>query len=195
MDDPIENAVRGRSEAENYTDAQKRQAIDKSALRILYHWAKFYMVIGQDQSSSRLIDEVWAVYVGEEVNREYPNSLSAVAQGREGNFGWKGTIDIPLRQAMDSARQAADDGDAAALEAATNDVFLRINAIFYLSTVRYIGRVLDDAQAGNRDPLGTHQVEALAFYRSIPPDVAKANSASDQTIMAYLTAEPDRITV
>ena len=195
LDDPIENAVRGRNEAENYTDAQKRQAINKSALRILYHWAKFYMIIGQDRSSSRLIDEAWAVYVGEEVNGEYPNSLAGVAQGREGNFGRHGTIDVPLRQAMDRARQAADDMDADALETATQEVYSRFNAIFYLSTVRYIGRVLDDAQAGNHDALGTHQVEALAFYRSIQPEVARVNSASDQTIMAYLTAEPDRITV
>ena len=195
LDDPIENAVRGRREAENYTDAQKRQAIGKGALRILYHWAKFYMIIGQDRMSSRLIDEAWAVYVGEEVNGDYPNSLSAVARSREGNFGREGTIDIPLRQAMDRARQAADDQNAEALEVATNEVFSRFNAIFYLATVRYIGRVFDDAQAGNRDALGTHQVEALAFYQSIQPDVAKADPAADETIMAYLTAEPSHVTV
>ena len=43
LDAPIQNAVRARGEAENYTDAQRRQAINKSVLRILYHWAKFYM--------------------------------------------------------------------------------------------------------------------------------------------------------
>ena len=52
-----------------------------------------------------------------------------------------------------------------------------------------------DAQAGNRDALGTHQVEALAFYRSIQPDVGKADSSADETIMAYLTGEPRAITV
>ena len=87
LDTPIQNAVRGRGEAEDYTDAQKRQAIGKGALRVLYHWAKHYMVIGQDRMSSRLIDEAWAVYVGEEVNGDYPNSLSGVARSREGNFG------------------------------------------------------------------------------------------------------------
>ena len=195
LDDPIENAVRGRREAENYTDAQKRQVTNKGMLRILYHWSKFYMIIGADRMSSRLIDEAWAVYVGEEVNGAYPNSLAALAQGREGNFGRQGTIDIPLRQAMDRARQAADDGDAAALETAVNDVFSRFNAMFYLATVRYIGRVADDAQAGDRDALGTHQVEALAFYQSIQPDVAKADPAADETIAAYLTGEPSAITV
>ena len=194
LDDPIENAVRGRREAENYSDAQRRQAINKSALRIIYHWSKFYMIIGGDRMNSRLVDEAWAVYVGEEVNGEYPNSLAATAVGREGNFGRQGAIDIPLRQAMDRARQAADDGDAAAYEAAARDVYSRFNAIFYLSTVRYIGRVADDAQAGNHDDLKTHQVEALSFYRSIQPDVAKANPAANDTIVAYLEAEPSQIT-
>ena len=193
LDDPIENVIRGRREAENYSDAQKRQAVNKGMLRILYHWAKFYMIIGQDRMSSRLIDEAWAVYVGEEVDGAYPNSLAALAQAREGNFGRQGTIDIPLREAMDRARQAADDGDAAALETATNEVYSRFNAMFYLATVRYIGRVADDAAAGDRDALGTHQVEALAFYQSIQPDVAKADPSADETIMAYLTADGSEI--
>ena len=194
LDDPIENVIRSRREAENYSDAQKRQAVNKGMLRILYHWSKFYVIIGADRMSSRLIDEAWAVYVGEEINGAYPNSLAALAQAREGNFGRQDAIDIPLRQAMDRARQAADDGDAAALEAAVDDVFSRFNAMFYLATVRYIGRVADDAQAGDRDALGTHQVEALAFYQSIQPDVAKANPAADEMIMAYLTGEPSAIT-
>ena len=195
LDDPIENVIRGRGEAADYSDAQRRQAINKGMLRILYHWSKFYMILGQDRMSSRLIDEAWAVYVGEEVDGRYPNSLAALAQSREGNFGRTGTIDIPLREAMDRARQAADDGDAAALETATNEVYSRFNAMFYLATVRYIGRVLDDAQAGDRDALGTHQVEALAFYQSIQPDVAKADPDADETIMDYLTAEGSAISI
>ena len=194
LDDPIRNAIRGRGEAAEYTDAQKRQAVSKGMLRILYHWSKFYMIIGQDRMSSRLIDEAWAVYVGEEVNGAYPNSLAGLAQAREGNFGREGTIDIPLREAMDRARQAADDGDAAALETATNEVYSRFNALFYLATVRYVGKVADDAAAGDRDALGTHQVEALAFYQSIQPDVAKADPSADETIMAYLTADGGEIT-
>ena len=40
----------------------------------------------------------------------------------------------------------------------------------------------------------SHQVEALSFYRSIQPEVAKANAASNETIVAYLEADPDDIT-
>ena len=192
LDSPISNSIRGRGEAENYSDAQKRQAIQKGALRILYHWAKFYMLIGQERSSSGLIDEAWAIYVGVEVDGEYPNSLAALAKSREGNFGREGTVDIPLRQAMDRARQAADDMDAEALETATQEVYSRLNAIFYLATVRYIGITQQDVADGKDH--GTHQVEALAFYQSIQPEVAKADSSADDTIMAYLTAEASEIT-
>lgn len=141
---------------------------------------------------SGLIDEAWAVYVGEEVNGEYPNSLAALARSREGNFGREGTLDIPLRQAMERARVAADAGDRAAFDAAAEDVYSRFNAIFYLATVRYIGIAYNDVQE-RTDP-GTHQVEALAFYQSIQPEVANANGAADEVIMAYLQADPSEIT-
>lgn len=192
LETPVNNAIRKRGEAAEYTDAQRRQAIQKGVLRILYHWAKFYMIIGGEQMRSGLIDEAWAVYVGEEVDGEYPNSLAGLARSREGNFGREGTIDIPLRQAMERARQAADAGDKDAFNAAAHDVYSRFNAIFYLATVRYIGIAQQDVQEGS-DP-GTHQVEALAFYQSIQPEVAKANPASDETIVAYLTAGADQIT-
>ena len=122
-------------------------------------------------------------------------SVAEAAQAQEGNRGREGTVYIPLRQALDRARQAGEDMDAEALETATHEVFFRFNAIFYRSTVRYIGRVYDDAQAGDRDTLGTHQVEALAFYRSIQPDVAKANPSADENKMAYPTGEPSAINV
>ena len=93
---------------------------------------------------------------------------------------------------MDRARQAADDMDADALETATQEVYSRFNAIFYLATVRYIGVTYNDVAEG-KDP-GTHQVEALAFYQSIQPEVAQASASADETIMAYLEAEPDGIT-
>ena len=192
LDAPIQNAVRQRGDAAEYTDAQRRQAINKGLLRILYHWSKFYMIIGGEFMRSGLVDEAWAIYVGEEVDGEYPHSLAALARSREGNFGREGTLDVPLREAMEQARQAAEAGDEAAYATAARDVYSRFNAIFYLATVRYIGVVQEDVQNGD-DP-GTHQVEALAFYQSIQPEVAKADPAADEQIIAYLTAAPDQVT-
>ena len=193
LDDPIENVIRGRKEAENYSDAQKRQAINKGMLRILYHWAKFYMIIGADRMSSRLIDEAWAVYVGEEVNGAYPNSV-ATALKREGNFGLEGAIDTPLREAMAEAQQAAADMDDAAYEVAAQKVYSRFNAIFYLSTVKYINEAYKKAEADDAYGAGTAQVEGLSFYRSIQPEVANANAASNETIVAYFQMAPEDLT-
>ena len=195
LDAPISNSVRGRRDAENYTDAQKRQAINKGILRILYHWSKRYVIGGCADLDSGDVDEGWGIYVGlPGDDGSYPNSLSALARSREGNFGREGTIDIPLREAFERVRQAAENGDSAACDAAAQEVFSRFNAIFYLATVRYIGRVYDDAQAGDHETLGTHQVEALAFYQSIQPEVANADPAADEAIMAYVTADPSDIT-
>ena len=192
LDSPINNTIRGRGEAEDWTDAQKRQAINKGLLRILYHWSKHYVIGGCADLDSGDVDEGWAIYVGVPVNGEYPNSLSALARSREGNFGREGAIDIPLRQAFERVRQAADNGDSVACEAAAQEVYSRFNAIFYLATVRYIGVTLNDVQEG-KDP-GTHQVEALAFYQSIQPEVAKADPTANDTIVAYLEANPDQLT-
>ena len=193
LDSPINNAIRGRGDAENYSDAQKRQAINKGILRILYHWSKHYVIGGCADLDSGDVDEGWAIYVGlPGDNGDYPNSLSALARSREGNFGREGTIDIPLREAFERVRQAAENGDSAACDAAAQEVFSRFNAIFYLATVRYIGVTYNDVAEG-KDP-GTHQVEALAFYQSIQPELAKADQVADLEIMAYLTAQPEQIT-
>ncbi|MEZ4554017.1 MAG: hypothetical protein R3B59_08920 [Dehalococcoidia bacterium] len=46
-----------------------------------------------------------AIYVGEERDGKYPNSLAATAQSREGNFNRPGSIDTPLREALSRAQQ------------------------------------------------------------------------------------------
>lgn len=78
------------------------------------------------------------------------------------------------------------------MDAALEDTYSRFNALFYLATVRYIGISQADVAEG-KDP-GTHQVEALAFYQSIQSEVAAADPAVDETIMACVTAEADDLT-
>ena len=93
LDAPIQNAVRGRGR-ELYR-CPEASGHSKGLTQNLYHWAKFYMIIGmiigQDRSSSRLIDEAWAIYVG----GEYLNSLAALARAQEANFGREGTLRYP----------------------------------------------------------------------------------------------------
>ena len=194
LDAPISNAIRKRGSAAEYTDAQRRQAIQKGLQRVLYYWAWRYMILGGERLSAGLVDEAWAVYVGEEVDGEYPNSLAATARKREGNFGREGTIDIPLREAMARAQQAAKDKDRTAYDAAAQDAQSRFNAMFYLGAVRYMNEGLKRAQAGNTDGSGIALVEGLHFYLSIQPQVAKASAEADKLVMAYFETPPDQLT-
>ena len=93
--------------------------------------------------------------------------------------------------AFERVRQAAEDGDSTACDAAGQEVHSRFNALFYLATVRYLGFSCNDVQEG-KDP-GTHLVEALAFYQAIQPEVANADPAADATIVAFLESEPGQI--
>lgn len=152
------------------------------------------MILAGERFSPGLVDEAWAVYVGEEVDGEYPNSLAATARKREANFGREGQIEIPLREAMVRAQQAAGAQDQAAYDAAARDVYSRFNAIFYLGAVRYMNEGFKHAEAGNNESAGTALVEGLAFYQSIQPEVAKANAAANVTLVAYYQTAPSDLT-
>ena len=69
--------------------------------------------------------------------------------------------------------------------------YSRFDAIFYLSTVRYMNEALKHAHDGDNDGAGVAMVEGLSFYRSIQPDVANANASSDRTVPAYFQAAPE----
>jgi len=192
LDTPVSDAIAGARTAEEYTPAQRRQAIAKGVQRIIYHWVKHYVQRGGESLSPGLVDEAWAIYVGEQVNGEYPNSIAATALSREENFGRQGTLDKPLREALSRAQQAAEDKDQAAYDAAARDVYSRFNATFYLSTVRYLGQALE--QSGDPAQAGVAQVEGLSYYQSIQPDVAKASPEADKAIVDYFSADPASLT-
>src|SRR5690606_20989560 len=139
-----------------------------------------------------LVDEAWAIYVGEQVNGEYPNSIAATALGREENFGREGAIDTPLREAMSRAQQAADAKDQAAYDQAAQEVYSRFNTSFYLSTVRYLDQALE--RAGDPAEAGIAQIEGLSYYQSIQPEVAKASADADRLIVEYFAADPASLT-
>lgn len=194
LDTEINDAIAGARTAENYTPAQKRQAIQKGIQRIIYHWSRRYIQNAATSLNPGLVDEAWAIYVGEEKDGNYPNSLAATALSREENFDRKGSIDAPLREAMSRAQKAAADKDQAAYDAAANDIYSRFHAIFYLGTVRYLNEALKSAQAGNVDAAGTALVEGYSFYLSIQPQVATADPAADKAIGDYYKSEPASLT-
>lgn len=194
LDTEIVDAIVKSRTAEKYTDGQRRQAIQKGIQRILYHWTRHYLQRASAELNPGLVDEAWAIYVGEEKDGKYPNSLAATAQSREGNFNRPGSIDTPLRQAMSRAQQAASSKDKAAYDAAAAEAYSRFNAMFYLGTVRYLNEALKSAQAGNVDAAGVAQVEGYSFYLAIQPDVAKADAATDRAIVEFYKRSPAELT-
>jgi hypothetical protein len=195
LDTPINDAIAGSRTAENYTDAQRRQAILKGVLRVIYHWSLRYIQNAEETLNEGWVDEAWAIYVGEPgEDGSYPNSLSALARSREANFGREGTIDEPMREAMVRAQAAAKADDSAAYLEAANDIYSRFNALFYLATVRYLGESLASAEGGDIDAAAIQQVEGLSFYQSIQWKVAAADASADEAIVAFFTSAPDAIT-
>jgi hypothetical protein len=194
LDTEINDAITGARTAANYTPAQRRQAIQKGVLRILYYWTKRYLLSARESLNPGLVDEAWAIYVGEEKDGVYPNSLAGVAQSREQNFNRPGALDAPLRRAMSRAQKAAAEKDQAMFDAAASEVYSRFNAIFYLSTVRYLNESLRNAESGSAESTGVSQIEGLSYYLSIQPQVAKADATADAAIVAYFKAPPSALT-
>ena len=141
------------------------------------------------------VDEAWAIYMGMPQGTGFPSSLSGTAVNRETNFRRAGTVDRPLREALQRAQKAAAAGNMADFQAARREAESRLNAIFYLSTARYLHESLQMAQGSNRDAAPVQQVEGLSFYLTIQPKVAAADAAADQAIVAYFRAAPDSLTV
>lgn len=195
LDDPVVAAINGTGAAAQYSPAQRRQAIQKGVARIVYYWSRRYVEGAAANLNPGWVDEAWAVYMGKEVDGTYPNSISGIAVSRETNFNRPGSIDVPLRQALSRAQQAAANKDAAAYTAAANDVYSRFHTIFYLSTARYLNESLKSVQGGNPANASVQQMEGWSYYQSIQPAVAKADAAADQTIVAYFTAAPAALTV
>jgi hypothetical protein len=194
LDDPVIDAITGTRSAANYSPEQRRQAIQKGIQRTIYHWSRRYIQNASVSLSPGLVDEAWAIYVGERVDGGYPNSLAATARSRETNFNRPGSLDDALRKAMSDAQQAAAAKDAAAYERAANEVYSRFHAIFYLGTARYMNESVKSVQAGNAANAGVQLVEGFSFYQSIQPTVAKADAAADKTIVAFFTGNPADLT-
>jgi hypothetical protein len=195
LDTTVNDAIAGARTAEDYTDAQRRQAIQKGVIRILYHWSLRYVRNAEETLNEGWVDEAWAIYMGEPGDDgSYPNSLSALARSREGNFGREGTIDTPMREAMARAEAAAKADDAAAYKEAANDIYSRFNAIFYLATIRYLNESVKSVEAGEMETAGVQMVEGLSFYYSIQQQVATADPAVDEAIVGFYTADPATLT-
>jgi hypothetical protein len=194
LDDPVIEAILGIGSADGYSPAQRRQAIQKGLLSIIYHWSWHYMLEARESLNPGLVDEAWAIYMGLPVDGTFPNSLSATARTREDNFNRRGAVDGALREAMSRAQRAAASRDADAYGAAQREVASRFNTIFYLGTVRYLNESLRSMTQGNADAAPAQLAEGLAFYRTIQPVVAGLYPDVDAALVGYFASPPGALT-
>jgi len=205
LDDPVIAAIQGTGEAERYSPAQRRQAIQKGILRIVRYWSVQELLAAEPKlrdgnvdpatGAPHNVDEAWAIYVGVEQEGKYPYSLAATAQSREANFERPNTIDKPLREAFARAQKAALGNDMAGFTQAKADVLSRLNALFYLSAARYLNESVKHAQAGDAERAGIAQSEGFAYYQTIQPIVAKADPEADRAVVAFYRNDPSKLTI
>jgi hypothetical protein len=194
LDDPVIDAINGTRSAANYSPLQRRAAIQKGVLRIVYHWSARYVVQGGQTLNPGLVDEAWAIYMGLPVNGSYPHSVSATAVALEAAYNRAGAVDPVLRRALSQAQIAAGNKDAAAYDAAARQVFSRFNAIFYLGTAWNLNEPLRSVAQGDAATAAAQLTEGLGYYRSIQPTVASADPDANDTLVAYFNASPDTLT-
>lgn len=194
LDDTVNDAIVGARTAAELTPAQRRQAIQKGVQRIIYYWSRRYIEGAAKNLDAGWVDEAWAIYMGEEKDGKYPNSISATAQGREANFNRPGSLDEPLRRAMSQAQKAATEKNQAAYQTALSDVTSRFNATFYLSAARYLNEALKSAQAGNVEAAGVSLMEGFSYYQFIQPAVAKADAEADKAMVQFYKSAPSGLT-
>jgi hypothetical protein len=205
LDVAVMDAINGTGPTANFTPAQRRQAIQKSALRVLYYFTlqELRAAIPKIQAGNiepingapHNVDEAWAIYMGLPDGTNYPRSLSATARSREMNFNRDGAIDRPLREALERAKRAAGAGNMNEFRSAQQEVEGRLVAMFYFSTARYINEALKLTQAGNTANAGVNLAEGYYYYMSIQPLVARADATADQAVTAYYRSDPSTLTV
>lgn len=204
LDDTVIDSIQGTGTAADYTPAQRRQSIQKGLQRILNYWILHELLAAEEKikagntdpatGAPHNVDEAWAFYLGAPQDGKYPNGLSATAASREGNFGREGTIDKPLREALDQARKAALAGNQQEYEEAAQRVRSRLNALFYLASARYLNEALKSVQSGKPETAPAQLIEGLSFYRTIQPTVAQASAQANNTIVSYYQSQPEALT-
>jgi hypothetical protein len=200
LDDTVIDTVTASGSAAGYTPLQQRPALQQAILRILSYASLQQLRAALPRAQVRAtdpgtgaphnVDAAWAIYVGPPDGGSYPRSLGAVARRLETRFHREGSIDRPLREALQRAQRAAANGSASELAAAQRDAEARYAAISYLATAQLLDDAAQAAESGNRNQALVSQAEGLHCYMTIQPVVARADSAADQAVVRYFRADP-----
>ena len=197
LDANVQAGLTGRWLGEEIDGQTRRQLINKGMQAIIYGKVLQELTAARakieggnlDDSSGapHNVDEAWAFYVGAPGDEgNYPYAISSTARKRESNFGLDGMVDGPLQQSLAKALEASKSGDLGAYDEAASEVRGYLNSVFYLATLRYGNRVLDDDEPVGRK---VHLAEGWAFYQTIRPAMANASADLASIVEGHFTRD------
>lgn len=174
----IRGAITGLLESNAGSDAVRRQRVDKGisvllAEKVLEELGRARAKIEKGEleppatGAVHNVDEAWAFFTAE------GQGPAATAEKRAADFDRTGQVKEPVLQALTEAKTAAQAGDLAAFDAATEDTREALAYIFYLATFKYLD---------HKDEVG--RAEGTAFYRGISSMVEAADPAAHKAIVA-----------
>jgi hypothetical protein len=195
IDAVIRAGLAGTGRASGLSDGARAEIVEKGVLMLFYGKAvqEFGAAKTRLESGSANpavpVDEAWAIIAGEpDESGEYSRSLLATAKSREGNFGLDGRLAGPLEDAFIEAQEAALNGDREALASAYDEGRGYLNAIFYLSALRYAALLPADATAQDREE---HLAEGWAYWQTIRATVAAASPQAASTVESAFNRPAD----
>lgn len=193
------SAIEGSGAFEGEPDLVRRQGIQKGIRNAtMVAWMFHELVAAVDlvadgdvdpaEGAPHRWDEAWAFYHGAE-----PDCAPyATADSRGENFGTGTAVNEAILAAMQEGLQATLDGDAAAAQAAVDEIVRQVTITYAQATIRYAAQMEAAVAEGDAEGARVQQAEGGAFWRVIEPLVAAADPEAATAITAVydLTNEP-----
>ena len=182
LDDFVTDALDGTGMFAGTSDGVRGQGVEKGIQnQIMVAWVVHELRTAVTKAEAGDIDaasgaphnwdEAWAFYHGVE-----PGCAPyATANKRAGNFGTLGAdgetaqANEAILAAMIDGRDALLAGDAAAAEAASDEIARNLVIIYSQAAIRYASLIEGDLADGDDAKAKVHQAEGLAFWRVIEP--------------------------
>ena len=186
------SAIQGTGAFTGESDLVRRQGIQKGIQnQIMVAWTLHEVIAALGKAGDGNFDpasgaphnwdEGWAFYHGADPSC----GPYATANSRGGNFGTGTAVNDALAAAFTEGVEALVAGDAAAAQAAADEIVRQITITYVQATIRYAHIFDGDLGGGDAGAARVHQAEGWAFYRVIEPLVAKVDAGAAATIATY----------
>ena len=192
LDSFVMSAIQGTGAFAGESDLVRRQGIQKGIQnQIMVAWALHEVIAALGKAGDGNFDpasgaphnwdEGWAFYHGADPSC----GPYATANSRGGNFGTGTAVNDALAAAFTEGVEALVAGDAAAAQAAADEIVRQITITYVQATIRYAHLFDGDLGGGDAGAARVHQAEGWAFYRVLEPFVAKVDAGAAATIATY----------